>query len=77
MEPNFNMAIPRLDTALKNQDKVTEVGPMHFLVQSRTDANKFYSIDLRTGDCSCPDATYRGVKCWHIRAAEAKAGIYG
>lgn len=77
MQPNINMSFPRLTIALENQDKVTEVGPLHYLVQSRSDPNKYYSVDLRLKECDCEDSYYRKVKCWHVRAAEAKAGIYG
>ena len=71
------MSFPRLESGFKMQDNVTKVSDMIYLVESRSRPGKFYSIDLRLGDCTCEDYSYNKVnKCAHIRAAEIKAGIY-
>lgn len=69
------MSQPRLSSGFKMQDNVTMVGNLRAVVKSQNSDNQ-YSVDLRTSECECPDFQFRGVKCKHIRAAEAKAGMY-
>lgn len=71
-----NMNWSRIDSGMNIVDLVTIVGPTRGLVQSSSDKNKFYSVDLRTQECNCPDFNYRHVKCKHLRAVEAKIGVY-
>lgn len=37
-----------------------------------------YAVDVQEGRCTCPDHTYRGVECKHLRRARlAAAGSIG
>lgn len=69
------MSQPRLESGFKMLDNVSMVGNLRAVVKS-SNSDKLYSVDIRTGECECPDFSFRGVKCKHIRAAEAKAGMY-
>lgn len=50
---------------------VIEVDPGQYLVQSQTDEDTWYHVDIALGvaECDCPDATHREVVCKHARAA--------
>ncbi|MEM2111701.1 MAG: SWIM zinc finger family protein [Candidatus Bathyarchaeia archaeon] len=39
-------------------------------IESFNKKRKFYTVDLREKICSCPDFTYRGRKCKHLKFAE-------
>ncbi len=39
-----------------------------------TESGSEYTVDLRHGSCTCPDAEYRDVRCKHIRRAEFATG---
>ncbi len=38
-------------------------------VQSATDKNVFYNVNIKKDTCDCPDQTHRKLRCWHIRAS--------
>lgn len=44
---------------------ITPLGDAVYEVES--ESNNTYLIDLDTGRCSCPDHTFRGVRCKHLR----------
>jgi hypothetical protein len=73
-QPNnmeYNMAIPRPDKALKNLDKVTQVEPDTFLVQSTSRPNLYYTINREKLECQCEDTTFNQQhNCWHVRAVK-------
>ena len=39
------------------------------IVKSRTRAGLYHTVDLEKGTCTC-EAGQRGIRCWHIEAAE-------
>jgi hypothetical protein len=41
-----------------------------FEVRSTVSSDKFYTVDAEIKTCTCPDFSYRSVKCKHILAAE-------
>ena len=41
-----------------------------FEVRSSADNEKFYSVDMDIMTCTCPDFSFRSLKCKHILAAE-------
>ena len=41
-----------------------------FEVRSTVSSDKFYTVDAEIKTCTCPDFSYRYVKCKHILAAE-------
>ena len=44
-----------------------------FEVRSSTRSKKFYSVDIEIMTCTCPDFSFRSVKCKHLLAAEFAA----
>lgn len=52
--------------------KIVEISPTHFLVQSGEFKDKFYTVDLRMNQCSCPNCDYRGVECKHLKGVMNK-----
>ena len=74
---NINMSFPRLEKGMGLIDSVKFIyGELHAAVPSSIDPRKIYHVNLRESTCECPDFLFRGVKCKHIRAVEAKAGSY-
>ena len=63
----------RLDRACALVDVVGEVAPDIFTVKSQRDAEREYTVDLRSKTCDCPDWTFRGsvsgLPCKHLMAA--------
>jgi len=62
---------------LKRSDKAAEI-PIHYIkeiapdfYEVRSQSNgKTYQVDLRgQGSCTCPDWTFRGGECKHIKLA--------
>lgn len=41
-----------------------------FEVRSTVGSDRFYSVDAGIKTCTCPDFSFRSVKCKHILAAE-------
>jgi uncharacterized Zn finger protein len=41
-----------------------------FEVRSSSTSDKFYTVDADIKTCTCPDFSFRSVKCKHILAAE-------
>lgn len=41
-----------------------------FAVKSSGAEDKYYTVDAEIKTCTCPDFSYRSVKCKHILAAE-------
>jgi hypothetical protein len=41
-----------------------------FEVRSSTDSDRFYTVDTEIMTCTCPDFSFRSVKCKHMLAAE-------
>lgn len=41
-----------------------------FEVRSASKSDKFYTVDADIKTCTCPDFSFRSVKCKHILAAE-------
>jgi hypothetical protein len=46
-----------------------------FEVRSSKDTSKFYRVDADIQMCTCPDFSFRFLKCKHIIAAEFASGI--
>jgi hypothetical protein len=46
-----------------------------FEVRSSEDTSKFYRVDADIQMCTCPDFSFRFLKCKHIIAAEFASGI--
>jgi len=42
-----------------------------YQVQSQTDPEVFYDVDLATPSCTCADFAYRGHECKHVEAVRA------
>lgn len=72
------MSKTRLDRANGiNNNHVTLLGHDAAWVQSQSDEQKTYTVEL--GDdpsCTCPDHIYRGVTCKHIAAAAQESPAY-
>jgi hypothetical protein len=45
-----------------------------FEIRSSKDWGKFYEVDTDIKTCTCPDFSFRSVKCKHIIAAEFASG---
>lgn len=71
----INQNIPRFERAFQLQDGVTKTTNTVFSVASQSDPRKLYYVNLLEHSCTCPDFTFRGVECKHIRAAQIKDGV--
>jgi hypothetical protein len=62
--------LQRIETRLLEVKPLQEEGL--YEVASEKTSGKTYTVDLLQGSCTCPSYQWRGIKCKHIRAAEAK-----
>ena len=59
----------RMERASKiDNDDINFVVGTEFEVESQSDEDKTYTVNLADGDvsCTCPDHVYRGTTCKHI-----------
>lgn len=60
----------RTRNALDRDPDVLKVDAENFLVEGRS--KDWYTVDLGSMECSCPDHVHRGSVCYHMRAAALK-----
>ncbi len=67
-----------LALALEHFEEITRIAPYVWSVPSATVATGVHAVNLKTGECSCPDRTPAGETDKHVVAAryvKAKTGL--
>lgn len=72
----INQNIPRFEKAFGIAMSVVKTTPTTRAVPSSKDPRVIYYVNLLEKSCTCPDYTFRGVECKHIKAAYVKDGVY-
>lgn len=59
------------------EGQVKRVSDIYYYVKSQREASKVYSVELKESgwNCSCPDCTFRKMKCKHIWAVEISKAL--
>ncbi|WP_248908007.1 SWIM zinc finger family protein [Halocatena marina] len=65
LAPDVSRLDPRAARAWTEKMAVTAIGDGEYVVFGQ--GGTIYDVDLTAGQCSCPDHTYRGERCKHIR----------
>jgi uncharacterized Zn finger protein len=66
----------RLDRAASiDADDVNFVGQQKAEVQSQSDPDTSYTVDVQEASCTCPDHVYRGTTCKHLGRVAELTGV--
>lgn len=52
------------------------VGQQTCEVQSQSDADKTYTVDIEEKSCTCPDHHFRGTTCKHMARVADLLGVF-
>lgn len=57
-------------------DDVNLVGQQKAEVQSQSDPDETYTVDIAEQSCTCPDHVYRGTTCKHMARCADLLGVF-